>query len=466
LRNEFLAHSPYQLEATFDGGDAIELRVAERRSRERWPGPGQLSCGPVRVRLYAFDLDTTSLARIGPHTEVRAWLREWSGVSVYRDGFRVWPYGEPNNDWLGLDQRRVNNPVVRLSNNQVIGFVAITRDGNPQLLDQTNREGLIHNPAFDDLRRLIDFLFLQIENYRQSIRHPADGQASPGADGEAGPLATLERVASALPADEASRLRKLAGEIKDHINTIQEEHRRTVASYAELAASGQVLLGIESEFRAALEAIRDAAAKFAQESRAEKGRLARPVSRNVAAIQETVELLEKRLADLHSVGRGGGRRRAVDLAAEVPAAVRLIEERARQHSIAVKVVLPEGGKLARAEIRPENVRRILLLLFDNSVHALAGQQERKVQTNVKVTDDRTGFDFWDNGPGIPKDRAEDVFLPHYTTRPGASGMGLTIVREICRSHGGDARVLIRPQAKGVSIRVEFRRKQARATVLR
>jgi hypothetical protein len=43
-------------------------------------------------------------------------------------------------------------------------------------------------------------------------------------------------------------------------------------------------------------------------------------------------------------------------------------------------------------------------------------------------------------------------------------MGLTIVREICRSHSGDTRVLIRPEAKGVSIRVEFRHKQARATV--
>jgi signal transduction histidine kinase len=89
-----------------------------------------------------------------------------------------------------------------------------------------------------------------------------------------------------------------------------------------------------------------------------------------------------------------------------------------------------------------------------------------VQINVRVEDDRTGFDFWDNGPGIPADRAEDVFLPHYTTRLGASGMGLTIVREICRGHGGDASVLIRPAAKGLSIRVEFRRKQARATVPR
>ena len=189
LRNDFLGNSPYQLEASFDGDDGIEIRLGNRKWKRRWPGPGSLTCGPVKVHLYAFDLDTTSLARMGPNVEVRAWLREWSGVNVYRDGFRVWPYGEPHDDWLGLDQRRVNNPVVSLSNNQVIGFVEISRDGNPELLDQTNREGLIHNPAFDDLRRLVHHFFLEIENYRQSIRHPAsvrsksNGMAARGADG-------------------------------------------------------------------------------------------------------------------------------------------------------------------------------------------------------------------------------------------------------------------------------------------
>lgn len=73
---------------------------------QRWNGQGELECGPVRIRLYAFDQDGEAIAQIGPRMEVRAWLREWTGVSIYRDGFRVWPYGEPNDDWLRLDQRR------------------------------------------------------------------------------------------------------------------------------------------------------------------------------------------------------------------------------------------------------------------------------------------------------------------------------------------------------------------------
>src|SRR3989454_10644129 len=115
--------------------------------------------------------------------EVRAWLREWSGVNVYRDGFRIWPYGEPHDDWLRLDQRRVNNPVVRLSNNQVVGFVEISRDRNPELHDQTNREGLLHNEAFEDLRRFIHLVLEIVEGDRQTIRHPGsdEGRATPPA---------------------------------------------------------------------------------------------------------------------------------------------------------------------------------------------------------------------------------------------------------------------------------------------
>jgi signal transduction histidine kinase len=75
--------------------------------------------------------------------------------------------------------------------------------------------------------------------------------------------------------------------------------------------------------------------------------------------------------------------------------------------------------------------------------------------------ERAGLDFADNGPGTPADRAEDVFLPHYTTRPGAAGMGLTIVREICRSHRGEA-VVLAGEGKGTTVRVELKRKQARA----
>ena len=207
-----------------------------------------MRCGPVTVELYAFDLESTSLARIGPNVEVRAWLREWSGVSIYRNGFRVWPFGEPHDDWLGLDQRRVNNPVVCLSNNQVRGFVEISRDDNPLLLDQTNREGLMHNPAFDDLRRLVLFLFVQLEAHRQTIRHPqANGKPAPRDTSGDQPLADLEQLAGSLPAQAAARVRKVSKNLEEFLARQAQAQARSLRDYAERAAAGQVLASLSRE---------------------------------------------------------------------------------------------------------------------------------------------------------------------------------------------------------------------------
>ncbi len=48
-----------------------------------------------------------------------------NGVGIYRNGFRIRPYGDLKNDWLSLDKLRVQNPSRNIGNNQVIGYVFI-----------------------------------------------------------------------------------------------------------------------------------------------------------------------------------------------------------------------------------------------------------------------------------------------------------------------------------------------------
>ena len=65
-------------------------------------------------------------------------------------------------------------------------------------MDQTNREGLIHNQAFEDLRRIMDHAFQLLEDERQRIRRP-DGDATPSRRGgaAAAPMArVLEQIAT------------------------------------------------------------------------------------------------------------------------------------------------------------------------------------------------------------------------------------------------------------------------------
>ena len=82
-------------------------------------------------------------------------IDEWCGVSVYRDGIRIMPYGEKGNDWLKLDNRRIQKPGQLIGNDQVIGMIEINQDSNIYLKDKTNREGLIEDEYYEKFRSLI-----------------------------------------------------------------------------------------------------------------------------------------------------------------------------------------------------------------------------------------------------------------------------------------------------------------------
>lgn len=77
-------------------------------------------------------------------------------IYLYRDGVRVYPYGDPDDDWLNIDISRGTGRAGHFfSNDQIIGWVDITQEGNPELRDKTNREGLIETGGAAK-----DFVFL------------------------------------------------------------------------------------------------------------------------------------------------------------------------------------------------------------------------------------------------------------------------------------------------------------------
>ena len=60
----------------------------------------------------------------------------------------------------------------------------------------------------------------------------------------------------------------------------------------------------------------------------------------------------------------------------------------------------------------------------------------------------------DNGPGIPDDLQDEVFIPFFTTKPEGTGVGLSISRQIMQQHGGDLRVSSEP-GRGTRFVLEF-----------
>lgn len=105
--------------------------------------------GKIVLDFYIFEKDTAVFSFMNMERAIlNSYLRENSGVRVYRDGVRIYNYGEKDSDWLSLDLNRLRRAGDNISNNITIGSVGISRKDSFDLKEKTNREGFIENEAY------------------------------------------------------------------------------------------------------------------------------------------------------------------------------------------------------------------------------------------------------------------------------------------------------------------------------
>jgi len=89
--------------------------------------------------------------------------RVFSGLYIYRDGFRVLPYGRTDYDFLDFEKRRTYNAGrYYFSHRKMIGYISITKSGNPKLIDKAGREGLVANDAYRQLKTVLRQFFVDV----------------------------------------------------------------------------------------------------------------------------------------------------------------------------------------------------------------------------------------------------------------------------------------------------------------
>ena len=129
--------------------------------------------GSIEFDLMIFELDSQIFSYVNSEKKsTKDYLRENGGVRVYRDGVRVYNYGEKDTDWLGLDLRRINRFGGNVSNNMIIGSVKIKRAESFGLREKSNREGFIENESYINLVSAVDYalsLFVRERNVDKNV---------------------------------------------------------------------------------------------------------------------------------------------------------------------------------------------------------------------------------------------------------------------------------------------------------
>ena len=112
---------------------------------------------------------------------------------------------------------------------------------------------------------------------------------------------------------------------------------------------------------------------------------------------------------------------------------------ANSERVALKVSLKDPGQEIYAD--QNLISQVLLNLVKNALEA----NENNARGEIRITSDvdangRPEICVADNGPGIPEENLDEIFVPFFTTRKTGSGIGLSLSRQIMRVHGGNLRV--------------------------
>jgi signal transduction histidine kinase len=469
---EELTNSPYELEIDVlsDGQYTGHVRVPGKRKEAvhgRLGPPkvaivdGALPCGPFRLQVQVWDRDRESMeAQSGKLTRsaFSKLLDAASGVSVYRDGFRVLPYGEPKDDWLRLDARRVNSPTLRLSNNQIIGQVHITADDNPGLRDQTNREGLIAGPELDSLVSAIRELLSVVEERRYRQRRDPVKRARRTMWGDIHLSDVAAAVRERHPQD--TKLIALVERREQAMQRNVERVQDVLARYTRLATIGRLVDEIVHDGVTAVGHIRAEVERFVKDSRKAsldcEEKLARAIATadQVERQRDVLSILFRRIAPFG--GRRRGRPRTIELGETIENIVELIHSRAEKAGVRIDIVGPE----IEVTLDPVEVQEVVYNLLDNAIYWLGGvpegQREIQVET-ARLADDAVTVTVSDTGPGVPDEIRDDIFEPYFSRRDEGSGLGLSIAGAIVADYY-DGGLELMDTERGASFRATFRRR--------
>lgn len=428
-----------------------------------------VECGPFTFELRIWDrdeLENVNQKVGGGIRSIRKDLDAIAGINIYRDGFRVLPYGEPDNDWLRLDIRRVQAPTRRLSNNQITGYISITADKNPDLHDRSNREGLDNNAAYTDLQNIMKFVLNETENLRYASKRKKPEQKEQEDQKGLFDPPDFNKITDAVSRGDTNKketldlINKAEADWKNQIKKLQG----VLSQYHALATLGGIVDKILHDGRQPL-------AKIQTEAGLGKEMVEDLLSTNPDVPQlKSFEKSYGKIVGQSSVlrdvfrraepfgGRKRGRPRKYYIEELVRDIFQLYEKELKDSSI--NIDLPDSETLV--SIDTTELSEIFTNLITNSLYWLKSVPETVRNIRVMVERKSSGFleiIFSDTGPGIDPKYKDQIFEPYFSRKPEGHGLGLCLVGEIVHDYyNGSMELLDTGKSGGAVFRIILKKR--------
>lgn len=407
--------------------------------------------------------------------------RVYGGIRIYRNGFRVLPYGESSDDWLELDldvSRR--QLLVPANNRNFFGQIELDTNDNPLFEETSSREGLLENLAYQELKKFaresVEWASKRIAAFRNrktfasqpdfvsETRRPSEFIRDIRRTFDTSTTADAAQIAAqeALSKAEALAIEFEEKVDKDRAASLEyEEMLRLLASLGlSISVFGHEVKGAKDAMTARLSLLADTIAAL------DEGPLRSKLERERDKLQKAAD----RLFDIGSYIAGLMSRtesrelRSLSVMGALNRFAGQFSDYMRKQGVEFEIAV-EPPELRTTLMHASELDSVLLNFLTNSIKSMRRNKvvSRKVRMDARAEGAHVVIGFEDNGPGVPFENRDRVFDAFYTTTMAAdddgvagpgTGLGLKIVADVASSYGGHAS--ISDPSEGYGCRFEFR----------
>ena len=454
----------YRLEGDFDSFGGFVGRFVNKRAdgapqdiRVEAPSylPDEVSCGQVSIAINIYDRESDAiqdlfkkmgLSALG-RVDARKILDENIGVGIYRDGFRIRPYGDAETDWLELERKRVQNPSQKLGLNQLWGGVFIQGEGDSGLVERSSREGLEHNGAFLRLRRLLNDVMARVELIRLEFRGKAGlsrrSEGDANAVREKAGLQSMAKAIERLPLQYRDGMRRALRQESAALKTSIVELENFQLKLAAQSSIGLVVSQVLHDGRRFLgdintrsKTLSDGSHRIMEQS--PFGEHFRSVfGKNSAAIKDSASHLTRLFRALDPLAsRKRGRPKTMDPVEVVRKCVELNSDALKEG--AISLVEPQLGATQKVTVYEADLMAAVLNILDNAIHWLgtSDRADKKIFISASESKRWIKISISNNGPAVDPIVEPNLFRPGFTLKSEGSGIGLAIAREAMKASKG------------------------------
>ena len=446
----------------------------------------------------------------GSGRDQKTWVTASSGVRVYMEGFRVLPYGEDSNDWLGLNRRYTTRSRSLdmgsasifdgseetegsghrvLPNNSYFGAVFLLQDDASDLKMLINREGFVPDEGYDLLvatvRSAIDLsVRVRAASYGKDTKEPVEPERVPASP--LSPIARLEKLER-----NAVRSARLLEEVRESLASDEFEKRRTRPLAKKLELAGRTFAeaeGLHEEIASEQSLLRVLAtigtqmSGFVHELRGVLGTsstleesvdrvrstpgLAADSRRSLSAVtqglQDLRRSMERHAVYLTDVLDPDVRRRRTRqvIADRLDLAVKVVERAAERKRSTIENKIPRTLRTAPM-FAPELVA-VFTNVLSNAVKAV--EKGGRIQATANAETKNLVVMIQNTGRRVELDHAERWFRPFestsYPVDPDLGqgmGLGLPITRRLLEGYDGDVRFVRPGKGFATAVRIELPR---------